>query len=66
MLTAGYDPLRDEAEAYARRLEAAGVPVRLAAYPGMIHGFLRRHNVFEDGKAALAEVANALRQALVT
>lgn len=64
VVTAGYDVLRDEAEAYARRLAAAGVPVRLARHPGMIHGFLRRHALFDAGRAALAEVAAALRDAL--
>ena len=64
VITAGYDPLRDEGEAYARRLDAAGVPVTLSRYPGMIHGFLRRHALFDQGKAALVEVADALRHAL--
>jgi len=64
VVTAGHDPLRDEAEAYARRLTDAGVPVRLAAYPGMIHGFLRRYTQFDQGKAALAEIAAALKEAL--
>ena len=41
-----------------------GVTVRLARYPGMIHGFLRRHTLLDQGKAALAEVAEALRAAL--
>jgi acetyl esterase len=64
VLTAGYDPLRDEAETYVRRLTEAGVPVRHIAYPGMIHGFLRRHTVLDQGKAALAAIAEALKEAL--
>ncbi|GAC1475579.1 MAG: alpha/beta hydrolase [Isosphaeraceae bacterium] len=64
ILTAEYDPLRDEAEAYARRLAEAGVPTRLSRYPGAIHDFLRRYVQLDQGKAALAEVAEALREAL--
>jgi acetyl esterase len=63
VLTAEFDPLRDEGETYARRLEKAGVPVTLRRYDGMIHGFYRMPAVIDDANEALAETAAALRAA---
>jgi acetyl esterase len=64
VVTAEHDVLRDEGEAYARKLADAGVPTRLRRYPGMIHGFLRRHTLFDQGRIALSDVAEALRSGL--
>ncbi len=61
ILTAEFDPLRDEAEAYARRLEKAGVPVTLTRYPGMIHAFIAMRGEFDDGDRAIREAAAFLR-----
>ena len=63
IITAEYDPLRDEGEAYAERLRDAGVPVTLSRYDGMIHGFFRRTAEFDKAKVAVAEVAHALKRA---
>jgi acetyl esterase len=64
VITAEYDPLRDEAEAFAARLAEAGVATRRSRYPGMIHGFLRRAAFLDQGKIALNECAGAVRAAL--
>ena len=63
VITAEYDPLRDEGEAYAKRLAEAGVPVTNTRYPGLVHGFIRMINVLDPAKRALDEVAAALRKA---
>jgi acetyl esterase len=64
ILTAEYDVLRDEAEAFANRLRQAGVAVTARRSEGMIHGFLRRYMFFEQGREALDEVGRILREAL--
>jgi acetyl esterase len=64
ILTAQFDPLRDDGEAYAARLRRAGVPVRLTRYLDMNHGFFMAAAMFDSAHCALQEVADALKEAL--
>lgn len=64
VLTAGFDPLRDEGEAYARRLAAAGVEVELQRHVDQIHGFLNIVGVGRSSRAAVLDVAARVRVAL--
>jgi acetyl esterase len=61
VITAEYDPLRDEGEAYARRLEAAGVPTVYTCYDGMIHGFFGQAAAIDKGRQAVDQACAALR-----
>jgi acetyl esterase len=61
---AGFDVLRDEGEEYASRLRDAGVPVTLQRHSGLIHGFANAIGVGRSSRAAMLEVAAALRAGL--
>jgi|HubBroStandDraft_1064217.scaffolds.fasta_scaffold13826_3 acetyl esterase len=61
VITAECDPLRDEGEAYARRLAEAGVEATCTRYAGMIHPFFSLGGVFSQGRRAIEQVAAAVR-----
>jgi acetyl esterase len=63
VITAEFDPLRDEGEAYARRLAAHGVPVTISRYGGQIHGFFSMYALAPQARVATAQAVRALRRA---
>ena len=64
VMTAEFDPLRDEGEAYAAALTAAGVDTSVIRYDGMIHGFFGMTDVVEGARQALKDSATALKKSL--
>jgi acetyl esterase len=64
VVTAGFDPLRDEGLAYAERLRAAGVDVVYREYPGQIHAFVSLTKAIPQGLACTLEIGDYLRQRL--
>ncbi|HXW85444.1 MAG TPA: alpha/beta hydrolase [Candidatus Binataceae bacterium] len=64
IITAEFDPLRDEGEAYAKKLTEAGNAAKFARYEGMIHGFFGMPQMLDSAKAAIDEAGGALRKAL--
>jgi acetyl esterase len=62
--TAGFDPLRDEGEAYGELLTKHGVEVEVKRYPAMIHGFFNIVGVGRECRANAADIAEHLRSAL--
>ena len=63
VITAEFDPLRDEGEQYADRLQEAGNQVTVMRYNGMIHGFFGIGAVVDQGKQAIEDAAAGLRSA---
>jgi acetyl esterase len=64
VITAEYDPLRDEGEQYAHRLIEAGVACSLTRYYGQVHGFFSMSQYVDDGASAITQAATATRIAL--
>jgi len=64
VITAAVDPLRDDAEAYADRLQSDGVDVTTTRYDGVFHGFFTEVGVFAKTDQAINQVAQFLRQVL--
>ena len=64
--TAGFDPLRDEGDAYALRMREAGVPVALRRHPGLVHTFVNLTAISPTARAAMLEACGALRMGLAT
>jgi acetyl esterase len=65
VITAGYDPLRDEGRAYAWRLQKEGTVADLVEFGGMLHGFLSSPMLLHGARRGTAMCAAALREALV-
>jgi acetyl esterase len=61
--TCEYDPLRDEGEAYGRRLKAVGVPVEMYRIPGHVHSSIYLTRVLPSAREAMRRAADALRRA---
>jgi acetyl esterase/lipase len=64
IVTAEYDPVRDDGEQYAAQLQASDVPVRLVRYPGMIHHAMLVPKAIDLGRRAAEETGKSLGAAL--
>ena len=64
VVTAGFDPLRDEGDAYAKRLADAGVEVQHESYASLFHGFWNTTGIIHGARGAFDDAVRALRIAL--
>lgn len=65
IITAQYDPLRDEGEAYGEQLRQAGIPATVSRYEGMVHEFFGLAGLVDKAKVAVDEAAQALQEAFM-
>ncbi|MBT5796682.1 MAG: alpha/beta hydrolase [Porticoccaceae bacterium] len=63
VITAEFDPLRDEGEAYGKRMQAAGVEVEIRRFDGLIHAFFSLAGVLEAAREGVDLVGSSLRRA---
>jgi acetyl esterase len=63
IITAGFDPIRDDGLSYAARLRAAEVPVELLHYPGQFHGFLNFDSIIGAARDAMTRMGASLTRA---
>ncbi len=66
VITAGFDPLRDEGRQYADALSAAGTPAQYVCFERQIHGFITMGRIIDEANTAVALSAQAVRRALAT
>jgi acetyl esterase len=64
VMTAAFDPLKDEGEAYAEKLKESGVKVKYSCYQGMVHGFIAMPGAVDMAKTALLDAAHYLKEQL--
>lgn len=64
IITAEFDPLRDEGEAYGARLLGAGVPTTMKRYDGQIHAFMSQDLLIRDGRDGFLDAARHVKNAL--
>lgn len=62
IITAQFDPLRDEGELYGEKLHEAGVPVQTVRYNGVMHGFISLYQIMKSGDSALQDSVRFLKE----